>query len=636
MLRIGTAAINQIPLDWEGNLTRILNTINETESKNISVLFFPELCISGYGCEDMFLSQTTLDESLKSLKTIFDRSSKLIIGVGLPIQFNNDIYNAYCLIKNKEILGFYIKPQPFNSELYYEGRWFKNWRKGDIFNINIESLGINEAPIGDLEFNIHGKPIKIDWSLGIHEDTTFQSDSLVVNPLAVPFSFLNYQKRKENIRKLSKQLGFTYIETNLLGNEAGKIIYDGGTYIISNGEVKSSARRFDFNDYTISWTDVAVSADRQIEDKTQKSSGVNTETYEESESLKEEEFSRATSLALFDYLRKSYSQGYMISLSGGADSAACLVICSLMTKYAVSSIGLNEVKKKLSHIETIQSTDSSDSMASQLIATIYQATANSSDTTFQAAQALAHQCKAKFYHIDVEKIVAGYTQIIEEQLDRKLSWETDDLALQNIQARVRAPGVWMLTNIKNFLLLTTSNRSEVSVGYSTMDGDTAGSIAPISGVNKSWLKDYLIWLEKTGCSIANTKVKYEALSHINVLAPTAELRPHEADQTDEKDLMPYPILNRIENLFVREKNSPLESYQELLKTESSYQKTDLAKWVVRFYTMWSRSQWKRERLAIGFHLDNYNLDPNGWIRFPVISQAFNREIAELRKIKAGL
>ena len=82
---------------------------------------------------------------------------------------------------------------------------------------------------------------------------------------------------------------------------------------------------------------------------------------------------------------------------------------------------------------------------------------------------------------------------IEHALGRELTWQTDDLALQNIQARVRAPGIWLLANVQNCLLLTTSNRSEASVGYCTMDGDTAGSISPIAGVDKDVC-------ERSGCA----------------------------------------------------------------------------------------------------------------------------------------
>src|SRR4029453_6469210 len=87
---------------------------------------------------------------------------------------------------------------------------------------------------------------------------------------------------------------------------------------------------------------------------------------------------------------------------------------------------------------------------------------------------------------------------VSKSLGRKLGWATDDLVLQNIQARVRAPGVWMLANLRNALLLATSNRSEAAVGYATMDGDTCGGLNPIAGIDKAFLRRWLVWLEERG------------------------------------------------------------------------------------------------------------------------------------------
>ena len=100
--------------------------------------------------------------------------------------------------------------------------------------------------------------------------------------------------------------------------------------------------------------------------------------------------------------------------------------------------------------------------------------------------------------IEIDGIVKGYRDLVEKAINRPLTWAQDDITLQNVQARVRAPSAWMLANIKNALLLATSNRSEASVGYATMDGDTSGSISPISGIDKSFIRTWLLWLEKQG------------------------------------------------------------------------------------------------------------------------------------------
>src|SRR5258708_9036709 len=104
--------------------------------------------------------------------------------------------------------------------------------------------------------------------------------------------------------------------------------------------------------------------------------------------------------------------------------------------------------------------------------------------------------------------------------------------MQNIQGRSRSPVIWLLANVKQSILLTTSNRSEGDVGYATMDGDTSGSLAPIAGVDKLFLLQWLKWAE--------TNLNYPGLHLVNILQPNAELRPQAREQNDEKDLMTDP------------------------------------------------------------------------------------------------
>jgi NAD+ synthase (glutamine-hydrolysing) len=217
--------------------------------------------------------------------------------------------------------------------------------------------------------------------------------------------------------------------------------------------------------------------------------------------------------------------------------------------------------------------------------------------------------------------------MVEQGIGRKLSWATDDLALQNIQARVRSPGIWLVANIRNALLLATSNRSEAAVGYATMDGDTSGSVSPIAGIDKAFLRQWLLWLELAGPTGGRP---IPALKAVNAQQPTAELRPQESGQTDEADLMPYPLLDAIERAAIRDKQMPLEVFQLMRLQFPKYEPPQLAAWIERFFRLWCRNQWKRERYAPSFHVDDENLDPKTWCRFPILSGGFERELAELR------
>ncbi len=120
------------------------------------------------------------------------------------------------------------------------------------------------------------------------------------------------------------------------------------------------------------------------------------------------------------------------------------------------------------------------------------------------------------------------------------------------------------------------------------------------------------------------------LSVVTAQAPTAELRPESAGQTDEDDLMPYVLLDAIERAAIRDKRTPLEVYRLMRGDFPDYAPEQLLSWVERFFRLWSRNQWKRERYAPSFHVDDENLDPKTWCRFPILSGGFERELAELR------
>ena len=166
-----------------------------------------------------------------------------------------------------------------------------------------------------------------------------------------------------------------------------------------------------------------------------------------------------------------------------------------------------------------------------------------------------------------------------------------------------------------------------------MDGDTCGGLSPIAGIDKAFIIEWLRWLEKTGPAGLHP---IAALAVVNNLVPTAELRPPENCQTDEEDLMPYPLLDAIERAAIRDKQSPLETFKLVRLSFPQYGVVPLHVWVERFFKLWCRNQWKRERYAPSFHLDDENLDPKTWCRFPILSGGFQRELEQLREYVRSL
>ncbi|KUG09501.1 NAD(+) synthase [Solirubrum puertoriconensis] len=659
-MRIAGAALNQTPIDWQNNLRNIQEAIQVAKDSGVELLCLPELCLTGYGCEDLFLHDWLSEAALDYLQQVrqWCTDPNMVVCVGLPVRLNGQTYNTACVIREQQIVGFAAKQFLANDGVHYEPRFFTSWRPGTTatFSHNGE-----EYTIGDLVFEHLG----VRFGFEICEDAWRPAADrpagrlkprgvqLIVNPSASHFAMSKTDVRYQLVLKGSRDYQVTYLYANLLGNEAGRITYDGEILIARNGQLIKRNQLLSFKNVDLEYADVDFGQEPAV---TQEITPLPTpDEYRE--------LNQALSLALYDYMRKARSKGFVLSLSGGADSCMCAVGVAEMVRLGVQELGVEEFMRKAGNfsdddirfameygqlpgaapIEAVATADAGtrvqavshpaqqvtgnerltldQQLTRRLLTCAYQGTVNSSDDTYLSAKEVADNIGAVFFSWDIDQEVKGYTSKIEQALGRELTWKTDDLTLQNIQARVRAPSIWMLANVQNCLLITTSNRSEAAVGYCTMDGDTAGSISPIAGVDKAFVKQWLVWAE--------AELGYAGLHRVNNLAPTAELRPLEDKQTDERDLMPYPLLNRIERLAFYERLSPQQVLARLGAEVDNVDAEQLKTYVRRFYQLWSRNQWKRERFAPSFHLDDYNLDPRSWLRFPILSGGFTDELKAL-------
>ncbi|MEM1349980.1 MAG: NAD(+) synthase, partial [Myxococcota bacterium] len=621
---------------------------------------FPELCIPGYNCEDAFYAIHTIRRSWEILDELLPHTRGMVVCVGLPTRFKNALFNTAALLVDGALVGLVAKKHLAGDGIYYEPRWFKPWPEG--VQATIEH-GPSVYPIGDLYFDVGGVRIGFEicedaWVAerpGAH--MTRHGIDVILNPSGSHFAFGKFETRKRFVLEGSRAFGVVYVYSNLLGNEAGRVVFDGGALIANSGKMVAVGPRLTFEQWRVTAAVVDLDTARMARQRTgsftpifepNPSAEVDVpfdfpavdpeihapaeSAWERSEMLKEEEFTRALSLALFDYLRKSWSKGFVVSLSGGADSAAVATLSAAMVHMAIDSIGLEGFKEKLGYIRAIQELEDPKAIVGELLTCAYQATANSGDVTRAAAAEVASALGADYMVLDVEGVVQEYVGMIEEALGRELTWERDDITLQNIQARARAPSIWMLANLRDALLLSTSNRSEAAVGYATMDGDTSGGVSPIAGIDKDFLRRWLGWMEREG-PLGFGPIP--ALRSINEQQPTAELRPQEAAQTDEGDLMPYDLLDAIERVAIGDKLPPVEVYTLMRKRYPQYTAEQLHVWVERFFKLWSRNQWKRERYAPSFHVDDKNLDPKTWCRWPILSGGFKEDLADLRRVVGG-
>jgi NAD+ synthase (glutamine-hydrolysing) len=636
-ITLSTVSINSIALDFEGNFALHKEVLESKETEKSKIILFPELSLSGYGCEDGFYFPWVWDACIKSLGKLLPLTKDRLVVVGLPLFQSPYLYNTCAIISNGKIRGLVAKRNLANTGIHYEKRWFTEWSQNQepirINSIFPESFTEADIYLGDTIFDWDGCKIALEIcedSWVVHRPSHEYSElgaSVILCPGASHFAFGKYETRSRIFQESSRTQGNVFAFANLIGNESGRAIFDGGNLIFQSGKIIGIGKILPLTDICISTATFniqSIANDRAkfyrrstAKQFSKKMISIPSSPFQNEivsspiQRLPNENnfqsFSSALILGLFDYLRKSGMKGYTLSLSGGADSSALAILVAAME---------SEVKK-----ERGDTAFSELGIDSPLLTTIYQKTENNSSTTQEIAANLAKEVGAEHHNISIDSTVDSMVDLISRTIKRKLNWKQDGIALQNIQARGRSPLVWLLANTKNQLLLSTGNRSESSVGYTTMDGDSSGSICPIAGVSKKFLLDWLHFINKSGDSRIPT---YKSLADLLHTKPSAELKPLDEEQEDEKDLMPYAILQDIENAFVNHGLNKSEILGQLVQKWDSYSSNELKTMLERYLYLFRISQWKRERFAVSFHLDEYGLDPKTSFRFPVLSGRWDK------------
>ena len=599
-------AIHTLAGDLKRNSTNILKAVDYCYAHNQKMVFFAHMAFSGHNLKALqqvksFIKK--IHEAFIEFKSCL--KGDMYVGLGLPLLGTDDnVYECYVILKGQDIVHLEIVDDVKASATF------------SLDNTYTSSHG----PL-QLEFNVNGRSEHASVMLlnknTMAQDTKLKADFLIC-PYALPYgtdNFAQYQKMTAPVADC-----FSYaLFINLLGNDSGYEICDGQCFVTDNkGTILQKGSAFSFDDYSVLF----------VKEKT-----ANIKQNDESD-LYQLSF-RACALGLFDYMLKSRSKGYVVSLSGGADSAVCA-----SAAVAAHALALSELKDR--YFEKMHSlgfnldaslfTGNVEQYVKQYIApivltTVYQGSVNSSDTTFGVAKNLAENLNATFYNWRIDTAVDAYVSMVQSVNPAfELTFEKNDLAMQSIQARARLPGLWLLTNVENKLLIATSNRSEGAVGYCTMDGDTAGSISPIGAINKSILLKLIACIAKDGVKLSDGSVfRIDALSPLAIMSPTAELRPGGC-QKDEDDLMPYALLDAMIELFFDRHKSPGEIYTELKGRvcTGEYHSSSLKADIRRFFSMCFRAQWKRERLAPAF---SCMLSTD--FALPVLSGALESLLAEL-------
>jgi NAD+ synthase (glutamine-hydrolysing) len=670
-------SLNLTSLDLSGNLHKIRKTFEFLHDQNLpgypnpkaKCVVFPEFPLSGH-VHDLFAAPWFRKRVVSETMRLLPETRGITAIFSLPLEINGRLHRAALTAVDGEAIGFVCDKEVPKSL----ARWFLPWKEGEQVTVSIEG---KEYPAGDIFFDISGVLLGVAFDPFGKKALPPGIDILAI-PGADPFELGRAPRRREALKRLSEQPGRAVIFANPTGNEAGQVIYDGESAVAESGHFLALERRFSYLD--VSHLTATVDLDRVRSDhgdslppspppviyrgtfdwgwyderrylpldfyRESEPGKLPMEEWEKSGDLSFEEFPRAVAIGLYDYMRKSRSRGFVLSLSGGADSASVAALVSLMVWFGFTSLGKKRFLDSLSYIDGIDKLASlppskitAAKTVSYLLTTLYQQTANNSRITRDAARAVACETGSVHHEFDIEGLVQNYLKLGAEATGRPLDWKTDDLAMQNVQARARGPAAWLLANIRGALLLSPGNRSEAACGYTTMDGDTCGSISPIAGISKAYLRRWLHWLETTGPILSPSlssedglgekpfRVNFPSMKLINRQQPTAELRPLSEKQTDEGDLMPYTVLDIIERgMTIHRLFGPelLHFVQEELKEQPSLvgiEKNQLETWISKFESLFSQAQWKRGRLAPGFHLDAEDLSPN-YYHLPILSAGF--------------
>lgn len=596
--RYAVTSLNLTLGDWAGTRELLRSCMQEAIAGGAQIVVFPEFALCGVNLKDRFLRAHTFERAQEMLRFCVPYSKSTVIIAGLPVLYNGKAYNVAAVMYGGRVCAYIPKTYPL--QYLEEERYFARWPHALICKIGDVDCGMIRRPV-------EAMPRLRVFVGSLEELKDTEKGDILVQICAKPYYIANYRRSLQQLVQYSANQEITILRSAMHGSDDGVAIYDGASLVVECGKVLALGARFDFGrDAVLTWSDEGLHNcfDPSLW------AHVHTESFPHHKSEHEfAELELALCLGLRDYLRRARIERICLALSGGRDSSMCAIIAARMYALEHPELSAEELGEK---------------MAKFLICA-YLPSENSSTSTMRAAQALAEALGASFLQVPIGQLCKDVQAGLGESAGIALSWAKpeDDLSLQNLQARMRSTVIWTIANAHNALLLNTGNMSEAAVGYTTMDGDSCGGLDPIGNLPKTLISRWLTW--------AMVFHRLSCLQLVFAQAPSAELRPPQAKQEDEADLMPYPILDSFIEAFVVQRLSPREccilcwpKLQEHCKDKAQF-----TAYLKKFIRMLCFSQWKRNRLASSFKLLAYDLDPKSGLRWPVLQRAFDEDFSAL-------
>ena len=499
-MRIALAQINPVVGDIAGNELLITNSIADALAAGAALVCLPELALTGYPPEDLLLKEHVLTDAAEALERIARGVEGIVAIVGYP-QRDGAVYNSAAVLADGRVAGNYKKNHLPNYGVFDEHRYFEAGSQGALIELNGNLIGLSICE--DI------------WTAGPPEsDEAAAGASLIINLSASPFQAGKGIAREQMLAERATANNVAVAFCAQVGGQ-DELVFDGHSLVIDSVgatiarapqfeqwllscEIELPESQFDSNVDSVellgSFTTNPPSDDTSLDHLLARIEGDDESVY------------AALVLGTRDYANKNGFDRAVLGLSGGVDSA--LVAC-----IACDALGAARV--------------SCVTMPSEF----------SSEATYSDAISLAESLGVELLELPIGDLMELYGALLAPTFDGRPA----DLTEENLQARIRGNLLMALSNKFGWLVLTTGNKSEMAVGYSTLYGDSAGGFAVIKDVPKTLV--YRL------CELRNLRNDAAIPESILTRAPSAELR---ADQADEDSLPPYEILDPLLEGYVEQ------------------------------------------------------------------------------------
>ncbi|KAM0516653.1 hypothetical protein ACHAPE_005286 [Trichoderma viride] len=666
LITLATCSLNQWALDWEGNLARIRTSILKAKEAGATLRTGPELEISGYGCLDHFLESDTYDHSMDMLSKILTDTSLhgILLDIGLPVMHRGCRYNCRAIILDGKLLCLRPKIYLANDGNFRENRFFTPWnRPRYVEKYNLppqikQHQGTRQIPIGDVILSLNDTTLAAETCEELftpqapHINMGLNGVEIFTNSSGSHHSLRKLNERISLIQEATRKNGGIYLYANQSGCDGDRLLYDGCSMIVVNGDIVAQGAQFSLLDVEVVTATVDLEEVRAYRFAPARNfQAVQAPVYERIEvdftlshdnlrilevptptmlpryHLPEEEIAFGPACWLWDYLRRSKTAGYLVPLSGGIDSCATAVIVFSMCRLVVQAVKdgnpevIEDVKRLAAFSEKLP--DTPEEFCNQIFHTVFMGmAAQSSKETRQRAKDLASRIGSYHTDMNIDDTFHATKNLLTQGTGFEPKFKVhggsvaENLALQNIQSRSRMVIAYyyaqMLPTVRQrpggggLLVLGSSNVDECLRGYLTKYDCSSADLNPIGSISKSDLKRFIAWASKS--------FDMPILDEFIHAIPTAELEPITDTyvQSDEADMgMTYDELSRFGSLRKQNKLGPYGMFLRLLNEwggEGKLSPHQIADKVKRFFFFYSINRHKSTVGTPAYHAESYSQD----------------------------